>query len=303
MNPIWIEGTDRADDVLWAWQWRMLGRVVLGRIEDEERSTHRWYHEWLALSRDYGDVDEETRHEINAALKRDVATKGSSWRTSALINAVDTADLESSLRFTLPLLGDDDIAVQKAAVSALATIAEADPIYLSHLAGVLRHDEPTVRAKAAGVLGPLLLQHGPDAAMREAVASAMSDNDCDVRRLSVHALAASEPPEAAWTTIEAAMQSSDPCIRSGGLFAAWQRSDSPPHTMLSLLIDALSNRGERETAIQALGRVDPVLLQPHRMELIQHESELKALSTHGNRYVREGAIALRAIVVNRKDAE
>ena len=269
------------EDRLWRWQWRMLGRSVLKRLQDQhDPSTRRRFHFWLAFCSDYGE-SQRLRSDITEMLSLEFAHENKDIRTSATIYWIDYDDLDASIARAAELLDHETAHVRIAAIQSLAMMASDSEQVVAPLVELLTHKDPKTRFRAleAIAIAARFHQHMPDA--YDAIMNLECDEHDDVRHLRVEALARLRSGDTLWEGIESALHSPDPVIRAAGLRSAIVRSVRPPEINF-LMIEALDDEDDsvRLTASQAIRQVGGNIL-------IDHIEVLRSYRDHPDENVRD----------------
>ncbi|TVQ58054.1 MAG: HEAT repeat domain-containing protein [Phycisphaerales bacterium] len=257
------------EEQLWRWQWRMLARSILMRMEDEERIAQREsYHRWLSVCADAGG-DAALRQECMDALIRELSHPNWTVRDSAAFLSVDYDNIEGSIKLAIGLLDHEDDRTRFAGITILGQISRLTGQGVPALIDALQCEDARVRMLAIWAIGATAKRHGPFPEAFDAVYALEHDENGRVRYQRIVTLADLQSDDEAWKTIDAALHHDDPHVRRGGLVAAAERQPRPPHVCLRM-IECLGDPDAtvRRDAALMLDFIDADVLREHA-ELLQ----------------------------------
>jgi HEAT repeat protein len=270
-----------SDERLWQWQWRLLARSILMRIEDEARVSQRTaYHSWLAVVADVGG-DAALRQACMDALARELSHPDANVRYSAAIYSVNYEDIDGSINRAVGLLDHDDSRTRIAGVTSLRIIAVRTGHGVPALIDALEHEDAEVRMSALSAIGSTAKYFRPVPEAFDPVHALEHDDSGDVRYMRVQTLANLQSDDDAWNTIHGALRDEDPHVRRGGLDAAAERHPRPPAVSL-LMLECLDDPDAdvRQTAAWILPYIDSDVL-------LRHAEMLESFLNHDDPTVRD----------------
>ena len=272
-----------ADEQLWRWQWRILTRSILMRLEEETLVFDRTkYHTWLSASADaVGDV--ALRERCIDAIIRDLSHADASVRHSAAIYSIDDEDIDGSIKRAVGLLDHEDTRTRISGVRSLLSIANRTRQGIPALIDALQHEHAEVRSDALWAIGVMAKDRGPVPEAFDAVYALEHDEDGNVRLRRIITLADLQPEDEAWKTIGTALRHDDPYVRRGGLNAAYMVHRPPSHVSLRM-IECLGDPDAtvRQSAASIVPRIDAFYL-------MDHSALLQSFLNHDDSDVRSAA--------------